>query len=39
VFAGIPITEGWSPDALQVVKSGDLVRVNPKKRTIEVLGR
>jgi predicted aconitase with swiveling domain len=39
VFAGIPITEGWSPDALRIVKTGDRVRVNPQKRTIEVLRR
>jgi len=39
VFAGIPITEGWTPDALQVVRTGDLVRLDPAKRTIEVLRR
>jgi predicted aconitase with swiveling domain len=37
VFAGIAITEGWTPDALQVVKTGDRVRVDPKKKTIQVL--
>lgn len=39
VFAGIAITEGWAPDALRVVATGDLVRVNPAKRTIEILRR
>ncbi len=39
VFAGIPITEGWTPDALQVVATGDRVRVDPARRRIEVLLR
>ncbi|HUK04099.1 MAG TPA: DUF126 domain-containing protein [Burkholderiales bacterium] len=39
VFAGIPITEGWSPDPRGVVKTGDRVRVDPSRKTIEVLRR
>ena len=30
VFAGITITDGWSPNALKVVRTGDTVRVDPK---------
>ncbi len=39
IFAGIPITEGWEPDARKVVRTGDWVRVDPQARTIEVLRR
>jgi len=39
VFADITITEGWRPDALKSVRTGDLVRVDPKARTLEVLER
>jgi len=39
VFARIPITEGWEPDARAVVCSGDWVRVDPARRLIEVLRR
>ena len=39
VFAGIPITECWEPDARAVVRSGDWVRVDPARRVIEVLRR
>jgi len=37
IFAGIPITAGWSPQPRGVVKTGDLVRVDPARKTIEVL--
>jgi predicted aconitase with swiveling domain len=39
VFAGITITEGWSADPYRLVKTGDRVRVDPKRRTVEILGR
>ena len=39
VFAGITITEGWSRNPLEVVRTGDTVRVDPYKRRIEVLRR
>lgn len=39
VFAGITITEGWSQDPLQCLRSGDLVRVAPGRRAIELLRR
>jgi predicted aconitase with swiveling domain len=39
VFAQIAITEGWSPDALDTIVSGDWVRVDPAARTIELLRR
>jgi predicted aconitase with swiveling domain len=37
VFAGIPITAGWSPAPHGVVRTGDWVRVDPARKTIEVL--
>ncbi len=37
VLAGLPVTEGWSPNALDCVSSGDLIRVDPENRTITVL--
>ncbi len=37
IFAGIPITEGWSPHPRGLVKTGDRVRVDPGRLTIEVL--
>lgn len=37
VFAGIAITEGWSRNPREVVKTGDLVRVDPVNKKIEVL--
>jgi predicted aconitase with swiveling domain len=39
IFAGIPITEGWEPDARAVVRAGDWVRVDPAQGTVEVLKR
>ncbi len=39
VFAGIAITEGWSRNPAEVVRTGDWVRVDPQRRTIEVLRR
>lgn len=39
VFAEITITEGWQPDALTRVRTGDLVRVDPKTRTLQILKR
>jgi uncharacterized protein len=39
VFAGITITEGWSRDPSEVVRTGDLVRVDPENRRVEVLDR
>jgi predicted aconitase with swiveling domain len=37
VFAGITITEGWSRRPHDVIKTGDLVRVDPKRKTIELV--
>ncbi len=37
VLAGMPVTEGWEPNALDQVASGDLIRVDPEHRTITVL--
>jgi len=37
VFAGISITEGWSPDALKAVRTGDRVRLDPAAKTLTIL--
>ena len=34
IFAGITITEGWSPSPDDVVRTGDWVRVDPRARTV-----
>jgi predicted aconitase with swiveling domain len=39
VFADITITEGWQPDALKTLRTGDLVRVDPKARTLQLVKR
>jgi predicted aconitase with swiveling domain len=39
VFANITITEGWSRDPSECIRTGDSVRVDPAARTIEVLER
>jgi predicted aconitase with swiveling domain len=36
VFAGITITEGWSPNPLEFVRTGDIVRVDPENKKLEV---
>ena len=37
IFAGIPITAGWTPGPDEVVRTGDWVRVDPARRSIEVI--
>ena len=39
VFANIPITEGWSRDPLECIQTGDVVRVDPARKVIELLRR
>jgi predicted aconitase with swiveling domain len=39
VLAKMPITEGWEPDALEVLHTGDLIRLDPASKSIEVLSR
>jgi len=39
VFAGITITEGWSRDPHDIFKTGDIVRVDPGRKTIELVNR
>lgn len=39
VFAGITITEGWSPDALESIRTGDIIEVVPSAREIRVVAR
>jgi predicted aconitase with swiveling domain len=39
VFAGITITEGWSQNPLEVVRTGDTVKVDPPNKRIQILSR
>jgi predicted aconitase with swiveling domain len=39
VFAGITITEGWSQSPSECICNGDWVRVDPLRKTIELLRR
>lgn len=39
IYADIAITEGWTPDPLSVIRTGDRVRVDPGRRVIELLER
>lgn len=36
VLAGIPIAEGWSPDPLELLESGDSVRFDPAAKTVVI---
>lgn len=38
VLARMPISEGWSENALEVLKTGDRIRLDPANRTITVIG-
>ncbi len=37
VFAGITITEGWSRDPYAWIRTGDIVRVDPLRKTLELI--
>lgn len=37
VLAGMPVTEGWSVNALDHIATGDTIRIDPPNRTITVL--
>lgn len=37
IFAGITITEGWSANPLERIRTGDRVRIDPKRKTIEIM--
>jgi predicted aconitase with swiveling domain len=39
VLANIPITEGWSEDPRALLRTGDLVRVDPTRKVVELLRR
>ena len=39
IFAGITITEGWSRAPRECIRTGDLVRVDPARRVIELIAR
>jgi len=34
VLARMTITEGWSKDALRLIKTGDTIRIDPAIKTI-----
>ena len=37
VFAGITITEGWSRSPYDLIDTGDIVRVDPRKKTVSLV--
>lgn len=37
VLARLPVTEGWQGNALDVLTTGDRIRLDPRSRTITVL--
>jgi predicted aconitase with swiveling domain len=37
IFAGITITEGWSVSPYEIIRTGDIIRVDPARRTIRVV--
>lgn len=37
VFAGITITEGWTPDPYTWIQTGDVVRVDPIRKTLKLV--
>jgi hypothetical protein len=37
VFAEMTITEGWSRDPRGCIRTGDIVRVDPRKKLITLL--
>lgn len=39
IFAGITITEGWSASPYEIIRTGDIIRVDPARRTIRVVKR
>ena len=39
VFANLTITEGWSRDPRECIRTGDIVRVDPAAKTIRLLRR
>ncbi len=39
VFAGITITEGWSANPYDHIRTGDIVRVDPGNKTLTLLRR
>ena len=36
-FAGITITEGWSRSPYDLIRTGDIVRVDPRSRTVSLV--
>jgi predicted aconitase with swiveling domain len=37
VLARLPVTEGWEEDALQLIRTGDMLRIDPAARSITIL--
>ncbi len=39
IFAGITITEGWSKLPYDAIKTGDIVQVDPKRKSVSLVKR
>jgi hypothetical protein len=39
LFADIAITEGWDRNPVGIIRTGDIVRVNPEAKLVELLSR
>jgi uncharacterized protein len=39
VFAGMTITEGWTPNALEVIRTGDVIEIDPDAKVIRTVSR
>lgn len=39
VLAEMTLTEGWEPSALEVIRTGDIVRIEPSERVIHIIER
>ncbi len=37
IFAQLPITEGWSPNALELLHTGDVISIDPAERLIKIV--
>lgn len=39
IFAGITITEGWSASPYELIKTGDIIRVDPARKMLALVKR
>ena len=37
VLADMPVTEGWDANALELIRTGDMLRIDPATKTITIL--